>query len=84
MKAVNSLLTAQSSPKVENSYIPSSSGVALLPQYPLKDITGLTIACSCLLGKYLTGDEAKISPPPSAVCEDFPQAVDLILQFIKK
>jgi len=31
-------------------------------------------------GKYLDGDEHKIEPPPTAVCDDFPAAVEFILQ----
>lgn len=31
-------------------------------------------------GKYRQGDEHKIDPPPANVCDDFPQAVDAILQ----
>lgn len=30
-------------------------------------------------GKYRDGDETKIDPPPSLVCDDFPRAVDTVL-----
>lgn len=33
-------------------------------------------------GKYREGDEKKIDPPPAFVCEDFPRAVDAVLQTI--
>ncbi|XP_048875006.1 haloacid dehalogenase-like hydrolase domain-containing protein 2 isoform X1 [Brienomyrus brachyistius] len=33
-------------------------------------------------GKYRAGDEAKISPQPHLTCENFPQAVDHILQHL--
>ena len=30
-------------------------------------------------GKYRDGDEGRISPPPTAVCDSFHDAVDLLL-----
>lgn len=35
-------------------------------------------------GKYRTGDENKISPPPSAVFPSFVEAVDSIIEIISK
>ena len=31
------------------------------------------------LGKYRSGDETSIQPPPFAVCQDFAEAVDIII-----
>ena len=32
-----------------------------------------------MIGKYREGNESSIDPPPSAICENFSSAVDLIL-----
>ncbi len=39
----------------------------------------LSLWCELLTGKYREGDEKTIEPSPSVVCEDFSEAVDLIL-----
>lgn len=36
--------------------------------------------CLTSTGKYRTGDEAKIDPPPHRTCDSFPQAVEHVLK----
>ena len=57
-----------------------SLSLSLLPFFWISfSLPLFIIAVFFFIGKYRQGDDERISPPPVAVCEDFPAAVELIL-----